>query len=215
MLILLPPSEGKNQPARRKKLNLKQLSFAGELTEARISALGAVEVDENYCDRASHVYSGVLYQALDLETLSPAARQRASKSVLIISALFGVLHLDDVIPNYKSKISTSNWKEPLARTLNGMDEQLVVDMRSSTYLSAWVPNPENTVGIRIFTKVNGERKVITHMSKKYRGEIARYLLQQRTRPTTPNELNALLKEEFTCTLIKQSGKQSWFIDVIV
>jgi len=216
MLILLPPSEGKNEPSRTKKLNLKVLSFAIDLTAPRERALAKHKsLDLNKCDIAAKVYSGVLYQSLDYASLSPAAKKRAEKSILIISAAFGALRLTDFIPYYKFKIEPKLWKAPLENALSDLDSGLVVDMRSSTYATVWTPEPCNTVGIRIFTKVNGQKKVITHMSKKYRGEVARYLVSQSSNPESPQELFLLLKKEFSCSLIKPIGKKSWFIDLIV
>jgi cytoplasmic iron level regulating protein YaaA (DUF328/UPF0246 family) len=215
MLILLPPSEGKKSPEGGKKLNLNSLSFVDHLTEARERALTQVPTSLSNCDEAIRVYSGVLYQALSYETLSASAKARGARQILIISALFGGLRVFDLIPNYKIKIATSLWKKPLATAFSGLDQELVVDMRSSTYLAAWIPNPMNTVGIRIFTKIDGEKKVITHMSKKYRGEIARFLIEQRVEPKSPAELHQLLKEAYKCALVKPVGKKSWFIDVIV
>jgi uncharacterized protein len=216
MLILLPPSEGKNEPSRTKKLNLKVLSFASDLTAPRERALAKYKnLDLNKCDIAAKVYSGVLYQSLDYAHLSPAAKKRAEKSILIISAAFGALRLTDYIPYYKFKIEPKLWKAPLETALSDLDSGLVVDMRSSTYATVWTPEPGNTVGIRVFTKVNGQKKVITHMSKKYRGEVARYLVSQSSNPKSPQELFLLLKKEFSCSLVKPIGKKSWFIDLIV
>jgi hypothetical protein len=212
----LPPSEGKNEPSRTKKLNLKALSFASDLTTPRERALAKHKsLDLNKCDIAAKVYSGVLYQSLDYAGLSPAAKKRADKSILIISAAFGALRLTDCIPYYKFKIEPKLWKASLETALSELDSGLVVDMRSSTYATVWTPEPRNTVGIRIFTKVNGQKKVITHMSKKYRGEVARYLVSQNSNPKNPQELFHLLKREFSCSLVKPVGKKSWFIDLIV
>ncbi|CAB4541624.1 MAG: peroxide stress protein YaaA [Actinobacteria bacterium] len=216
MLILLPPSEGKYEPSRSKKLNLSSLSFAEDLTQPREQTLAQYRsINQSKCDAAAQVYSGVLYQSLDYASLSPAAKKRADKSIVIISAAFGALRLTDFIPYYKFKIEPKLWKAPLALALSGLDDELVVDMRSSTYATVWTPNPLNTVGIRIFTKVGGQKKVITHMSKKYRGEVARYLVSQSSNPKKPQELLALLSKKFSCTLVKPGGKKSWFIDLIV
>jgi cytoplasmic iron level regulating protein YaaA (DUF328/UPF0246 family) len=216
MLILLPPSEGKNEPSRTKKLNLCSLSFADDLTQPRERVLAQYKgINQSKCDTAAYVYSGVLYQSLDYASLSPSAKKRADKSILIISAAFGALRLTDLIPNYKFKIEPKLWKAPLAAALVGLDEELVIDMRSSTFATVWIPEPGNTVGIRIFTKVGGQKKVITHMSKKYRGEVARYLVSQSSNPKSPQELFLLLKKEFSCSLVKPIGKKSWFIDLIV
>ena len=45
--------------------------------------------------------AGVLYQSLDYQNLNAAAKKRAEKSIVIISALFGALKLTDSIPTYK------------------------------------------------------------------------------------------------------------------
>jgi cytoplasmic iron level regulating protein YaaA (DUF328/UPF0246 family) len=216
MQILLPPSEGKNEPTRRKALVWGSLSFHTELTAARTAALKKhTEVDYSHCDLAANVYSGVLYQALDYQSLSAAAQARANKSIILISAAFGALRLTDIIPFYKFKIDPSIWKKPLSLALSGIDDQLIVDCRSSTYSTVWTPNPLNTVGIRVFQKVNGQLKVITHMSKLTRGEVTRYLVSQSKTPRTPRELHQLLNKEFNCRLMAPEGKKSWFIDVIV
>ena len=216
MLILLPPSEGKNAPSRMKRLKLGSLSFADALTEPREVILKKYKsIDQGMCAVAAKVYSGILYQSLDYSSLSPAAKSRADKSLLIISAAFGAVRMTDFIPFYKFKIEPKLWKAPLAEALAGLDDQLVIDTRSSTYATVWTPHPANTVGIRVFTKVNGQKKVITHMSKKYRGEVARFLVSQSSNPKSPQELVTLLQKKFNCSLIKPIGKKSWFIDLII
>jgi len=104
VLILLPPSEGKAVPRRGRPLDLTGLSF-GELTGARervlealvslterddaaaVLGLGATQADLVGLDarlrtsptvRAERLYTGVLYDALGLTTLTPVARRRAA-----------------------------------------------------------------------------------------------------------------------------------------
>ena len=103
MLILLPPSEGKNQPAGKTKLNLSKLTFADHLLDVR-TRLVTKSLAAAVAAKAIDVYSGVLYQALDWGSLSATAKARGEKSLLIVSAIFGVLRPSDVIPNYKAKI---------------------------------------------------------------------------------------------------------------
>jgi len=216
MKILLPPSEGKIQPTRGTAIKWSALSFSSDLTSTRTSLLKKHrEVDLGSCDTAANVYSGALYQALDYSSLSNTAQARAKKSILIFSAAFGVLRLTDVIPYYKFKIEPSLWKKPLSLALADIDEELIVDNRSSTYSTVWRPNPSNTVGIRVFKKVSGQLKVITHMSKLTRGEVTRFLVSQANVPQTPKELHQLLSKKFTCKLIAPTAKKSWFIDVVV
>jgi cytoplasmic iron level regulating protein YaaA (DUF328/UPF0246 family) len=215
MKILLPPSEKKNEPEKLKGLKLNALSFQVDLTATRNAVLKKhKEIDLSHCDVASNIYSGVLYNALDYTSLSTAAQARANGSIVIISAAFGAIRLTDVIPYYKFKIDPSVWKVPLANALAGIKDELIIDCRSSTYSTVWTPNPLNTVGVRVFKKVAGQLKVITHMSKLTRGEVTRYLVSQAKNPQTPQELHKLLSKEFNCRLIESDGKKSWFIDVI-
>ena len=102
MLILLPPSEGKTAPRRGNSLDLDRLSFPA-LTDARREMLDALvrtsaehpdalrvlgltvgqagEVPRNAAlhtartARADKVYSGVLYEALDVSSLDASARR--------------------------------------------------------------------------------------------------------------------------------------------
>ncbi len=105
MLILLPPSESKNPPPKRgKPVDLAALSFP-ELTAVRAVVLDALiatsgrpdalarlgvgpsvahEVERNArldlvpARPALEVYNGVLYDALGADTLSAAAKRRAT-----------------------------------------------------------------------------------------------------------------------------------------
>jgi cytoplasmic iron level regulating protein YaaA (DUF328/UPF0246 family) len=107
MLILLPPSEGKNQPTTKANVNLAKLTFSKELIAIR-SRLLTKNLETSPAAKAIDVYTGVLYQALDWGSLSATAKSQGDKSLLIISAIFGVLRPSDVIPNYKAKIKSSD-----------------------------------------------------------------------------------------------------------
>ena len=161
------------------------------------------------------VYSGVLYQALDWDSLSTAAKARGEKSLLIISAIFGVVRPGDVIPNYKAKIKSSDWKAALKPALDGLDSELIIDCRSSTYAGVWQSPPANTVAIRVFKKEKGKISVITHLSKKYRGELTRVLLKSGKPPKTPAELHAIAEKHFDCKLHKPKGNLPWYLDLII
>lgn len=129
MLIVLPPSEGKDAPRRGAPLDLDALSFPG-LTGIRervldslvalcsgpadraalTLGLGPTQTGEVAANRtlrerpaapAIHVYSGVLFDALGYRTLSPRARRRAQDRLAISSALWGLLRPMDRIPAYR------------------------------------------------------------------------------------------------------------------
>lgn len=214
MLILLPPSEGKNQPISNANVNLAKLVFPQELHAIRNRLLTKSLVTAPTA-QAMDVYTGVLYQALDWNSLSSAAKARGEKSILITSAIFGLLRPSDLIPNYKAKIKTSDWKAALKPALDGLGADLIIDCRSSTYAGTWQSPPSNTVGVRVFKKEKGKISVITHLSKKYRGEFTRTLLQAGRSPKTSNELLSIAEKHFDCKLTKPKGNLSWFLDLFI
>ena len=214
MLILLPPSEGKNQPKGKSALNLSKLAFGAYLLDTR-SKLQSKVLNKSPVAPAIAVYSGVLYQALDWSSLSAGARKRGERSILIISALFGALRPTDQIPNYKAKIKTSDWKSVLKPPLDGLGADLIIDCRSSTYAAVWQSDPTKTVAVRVFKNDKGKVSVITHLSKKYRGELTRLLLKSAKVPKSPAQLLEIASSEFNCKLHKAKDGQPWYLDLII
>ncbi|WP_345761544.1 YaaA family protein [Diaminobutyricibacter sp. McL0608] len=128
MLLLLPPSETKNDSGAGGALRLGELGFPslthtrravlkaiGELSRDRDASIRALklgpkqhsEVDRNRVIRRSptmpaiDLYSGVLYDAFDARTLSSADQVRAHEVVAVHSALFGLVRAGDSIPSYR------------------------------------------------------------------------------------------------------------------
>ncbi len=136
---------------------------------------------------AAEVYSGVLYERLGLAAL-PA---RAQRRVLIASALWGVVRPEDRIPYYrfssKARLGrigppASFWRPALAAALPDEPGQLVVDMRSAAYAAAWKPKRATLLAVRAFSEEGGRRKVVSHMAKSVRGDVARALLAAKRPP---------------------------------
>ena len=163
---------------------------------------------------AMSVYTGVLYKALDWPSLSPAAKKRGESALAIISAKYGVVRPSSKIESYKEKINNKAMASVVAAALDGVKVPLIVDCRSSTYKTVWKSPVEITVEIRVSTVVDGVRTVITHMSKKTRGEIARWLLQSRSMPKTPEDLYAIVSEKYPCALTPSDGVEPWVLEVI-
>ena len=163
---------------------------------------------------AMAVYTGVLYQALGWQSLSPAAAKRGEASVRIISAKYGALRPSDRIESYKEKINNKAMASLVAAKLDGIERGLIIDCRSSTYKGVWKAPIEITVEIKVSTVVDGVRTVVTHMSKKTRGEITRWLLQSRSLPKTPEDLYAIVSEKYPCALTPSDGTNPWVLEVI-
>jgi cytoplasmic iron level regulating protein YaaA (DUF328/UPF0246 family) len=198
MLILLPPSEGKAEPERGKPLDLGAVAFAEELRERREAVLDALDPALRTAPAApaADIYTGVLYQRLDLASLPAASRRRAAKRVLIASALWGFVSPGDRIPHYKLPPSTKLarigplaawWREALTTTMPDEPGETVVDMRSGPYQAMWRPKRAMLLPVRAFREEGGERKVVSHMAKAVRGEVARALLLAGREPRSPED----------------------------
>lgn len=191
-------------PLRNELLDaLEQLS--GKPVGQAVKALGiskgqAAEVELNAALReapaaaAAQIYSGVLYERLDLAGLPVAARRRAERQVLIASALWGVVRPEDRIPYYRFSAKArlrgigppaAWWRDALAEAMPDEPGCLIVDMRSGAYAVAWKPRQATLLSVRAFTEQGGKRMAVSHMAKAVRGEVARALLLAKKSPADP------------------------------
>lgn len=253
MLILLPPSEGKTAPRRGKPLDLETLTAPG-LNPARERVLAALvtlcsgdpaaaaavlEVPKSQLHlvslnaavrtaptaRADAVYTGVLYDALGLATLSPAARRRATARVRIMSSLFGALAPADRIPAYRLSGDAALpglgtvaglWRDSLGPELTELvGDGLLVDLRSGMYAAFWRPTGLPRVAtVRVLHEVGGKRQVVSHFNKATKGRIVRALLEDGANPRTPARLAEALRD-LGWTVEETSAKGAAQLDVVV
>ncbi len=235
MLVLLPPSEGKSAPRRGRPLDLSRMAFP-ELEQARATVLdalvdlcstrppeevapvlgiGATQLDlvrrnaalrEAPTARADRVYSGVLYESLDLASLPSAPRRRASSRLAVVSSLFGLVRTTDHVPAYRLSGQNSlpglgsvsgHWARHLGPTMDrAAGGGLVVDLRSSSYVPFWRPAKDaaRVATVRVLHEVDGRRSVVSHFNKATKGRLVRDLLVDGSVPRTPARLAELLAD---------------------
>ena len=162
---------------------------------------------------AIQVYTGVLYAALGWSTLTKAQQKLAQASIVIISARYGAVRPLDLIEPYKEKIVNKKMAPKVAAVLDEIKTGLIIDCRSSTYQTVWQSPIQKTVEIKVFTTVDGQKKVITHMSKKTRGEVARLIIENGEMISTPKQLQKIVSKKFTCDLIQATDKEPWALEV--
>ena len=162
---------------------------------------------------AIQVYTGVLYASLGWDRLTDAQRKLGASSIAIISAKYGVLRPMDPIEPYKEKIKNKKMGAQVAQVLDGAESELIIDCRSSTYQTVWQSPVAITVEIKVFTKIDGVKKVITHMSKKTRGEVTHHILNSAKILRNPHELEVIVAQKFECELIEGNKKNPWVLEV--
>ncbi|MFC4016557.1 peroxide stress protein YaaA [Micromonospora sp. GCM10011542] len=249
MLILLPPSEGKADtgtgrrwdpdrmslpelnPAREQVLDALVALCAGPDEAAARAALGLSEGQGGELRRnarlraaatapAGRLYTGVLYEALDLASLPAPAQRAARRSVLISSGLWGAVRLADRIPPYRCPIGarlpgvgalSAYWRTALAPALTAAaGTGPVLDLRSGAYAATWTPRGDlaaRTVTVRVLheRQVDGVpvRSVVSHFNKATKGRLVRDLLVAGVRPRTADDLIGALRE-LKHTVLEQS-----------
>jgi hypothetical protein len=232
VLILLPPSEGKAHPRRGRPLALGggplddarrlvldalvDLCRDGGPDATRVLGLGAgqaADVGRNAAiwdlptAPAERIYTGVLYDALGLTTLSASAHRRALARLATVSSVYGLVGPGERIAPYRLAGDVTlpglggvaaHWRrhlDPLVRERAGRG--LVVDLRSSTYAAFWRPEPDlapRVVTVRVLHEVGGRRRVVSHFNKATKGRLVRAILEDGRDARTPTALARLLSD---------------------
>jgi cytoplasmic iron level regulating protein YaaA (DUF328/UPF0246 family) len=168
-------------------LKLPPGSAAADLA-ANISALDSPTMP------ALERFSGVLFAALDVSTLTAAERRRAQRSSVVFSGALGALRGDEPVPLHRVPASatvprvgglTAYWRKVLTLTMapSVEDEQLVVDLRSSDYAAMWQPGPaqvSRVLAIRVLEDRGGRLQAVSWSAKHGKGLLARELLRSHT-----------------------------------
>ena len=150
----------------------------------------------------------MLYAALDYASLPAAARRRVDRWVLVFSALWGAVHLDDTIPPTDCPATSASpgsdrwqplWRKPLAAGIPDA-AGLTRDPRPQvgTYAKMWTPDARarraQTVVARVLQeRPDGSRAVVSHHNKATKGRLVRALALQRKTPRTAEALADLIE----------------------
>jgi cytoplasmic iron level regulating protein YaaA (DUF328/UPF0246 family) len=240
VLIIVPPSETKRRhPELGPPIDLETLHFP-ELTPMRRRVLDAViatsaspdafarlnekhsmapEIVRNTWLRdvptltAAEVYTGPLHQGLDLAGLTPAARRRANRVIVITSPLWGLLRPDDRIPPYRLSFlsqlegfdarTDTAWRAVLPDVLASACGRrgLILDLRSPQSQAIGKPTglAGRTVELRVQQRGFG-RHIGDVIAKRVRGQAAHHLLESGAEPARPDDLAATLGEQWQVSL---------------
>ncbi len=226
MLVLLPPSEGKAVGGTGRPLDLDALSWPS-LTPVREQLVQALQdaarrdlpalqaalgcsADQAALDAdlttsptlpALARYTGVVYDNLGYATLTGAARRRANGSLVVCSALFGLLRPRDPVPAYRLSGGTSLpgvgglaglWRPAVEPLL--AQERTVVDLRSGAY--AGLARVPHAVQVRVLREADGRRTTVSHDNKWTKGRLARLLCEHGARrPADVAELGRSLADD--------------------
>ena len=215
MKILLPPSETKRPGGDGAPLDVSALALPALHGErhAVIDALVDLAADEDAARRVLKLsekqagdivhnrmlrsaatmpavdrYTGVLYDALDAATLTPASRRWLAAHAWIHSAPLGPIGALDAIPAYRLAAGTSlpgvsalrrHWAEATTAAIAGEEPAFVLDLRSEAYVALGpVPASVPSAYVRVVTE---HGRALNHFNKKSKGLLVRALAEDRPR----------------------------------
>ncbi len=216
LLLLLPPSETKSDGGSRVSTNLRpddpQLRAIGERVRDDLIALSsgdaeaaakALKISARQAEKelsrnrqlrdpdrkpATLRYTGVLYDALDADSLSDAAKQWLDAHVLIHSALYGPVSAGTEIAayrlSYNSKLPGPSLRERWAAAVTNYlaaHQGPILDLRSKGYV-ALGPLParrDNVAWADVVEALpNGEFRSLNHFNKRAKGLLVRKLAER-------------------------------------
>lgn len=180
---------------------------------------------------AIEIYSGVLYDALDVATLTSKARTKLNATVAIQSALFGVVMADDAIPAYRLSADSSLpkfgamakwWSTRLDTAMESLvGTGPVLDLRSGAYAAMWKPTGDVAAQVLVarvlLEERKGVRKVVSHHNKATKGKLVRALSMQAGQPKTPEALAAACEMAGVVVELHKPKKTGtpWNVDLVV
>ncbi|MDP2014337.1 MAG: peroxide stress protein YaaA [Actinomycetota bacterium] len=242
MLILLPPSESKSAPATElpaavsfAELNpvrtrimraLVKMCSGNQARASKALGLGRTQLDQlalnsqlatAACGPAIDIYTGVVFEALSADTLTPRQRERLHAHVLIASGLHGLVRPLDSIAPYRlsanSKITglpglASLWRAPIGTILHNSNGP-ILDLRSQAYVSL-APIPKESlsrsISVRVLQEQDGKRTVVSHFNKATKGLLVRDLVRRGAMATSTSALTQQLTElGYQWEMQEQSG----------
>ena len=132
-------------------------------------------------------YTGVVWDHLDIATLTRAQRDRALSSIVVISGLLGAVGVDDLVPDYRLKMGARLapfgvlsrwWHDSLSDALNrAFAGSVVIDLLPQEHRAAFTLDTA-IVAKHIVVAINEKSgKAGGHDAKAAKGRLARHIVQ--------------------------------------
>ena len=229
VLILVPAPRTQSSPESGDPVEIDRLSYPS-LSSARgavLEASGATKLRIAPAVPAADLYGGLLLDAA-LEGLDAAGLQRARDWIVLVSAAWGALRLQDRVPADRIDMCdrppglghlVQYWQEPFAGVMpQTMGDGLMVDCRSDEYVLTWRPTgkqSERWVYLKPVRDATFERGSQGSMARRMRGVVLHRILEDGLDPRQPEDLAAALAEHFTLRLSEpeREGKP-WMLRVV-
>ena len=219
LFILLPPSEGKAiSGTTSTKFKETDGTFGKALAKQRAEIISALRMENGGSQKllgvsgphllraqqanlalrgaktlpARERYTGVVWDHLDLASLTSAQQKFTDKNIIVVSGLLGLVTASDAIPDYRLKISASLkpmgklstwWRETISLALNEYCAGgVVIDLLPQEHSAAFVADQKL---LDAYFRIDLATKSGTaggHDAKASKGRLARHLIINHSNP---------------------------------
>ncbi len=214
LYILLPPSEGKaeggiaGKPWREssgtfgKTFTPQRKTLVDRLSKMKGGDAALLGVKGKHLERAQHAnaslrgsaslpayerYTGVVWDHLDIATLTAPQRKRALSSIIVISGLLGAVGADEPVPDYRLKMGarlaplgllSKWWHDDLSTELNKKFKgAVVIDLLPQEHRASFTLDTDIVAEHHIVSINEKSGKAGGHDAKAAKGRLARHIVQ--------------------------------------
>ena len=159
-------------------------------------------------------YTGTLYDGLhgrglkgtptEFASLGEVARARAKDTLLVQSALFGLIPAMNLIPNYRLSGTTrlpglslkDVWSQAHDRVWPRLEDSPIIDLRSKSYADlAPIPQSVEHFWVEVVSEdASGQQRAMNHFNKKAKGEFVRSVLSLSSAASSVSDLKRAAKK---------------------
>ncbi len=159
-------------------------------------------------------YTGTLYDGLhgrglkgtptEFASMGEAARARAKDTLLIQSALFGLIPAMNMIPNYRLSATTrlpglslkDVWSQAHDRVWPRLEDSPIIDLRSKSFAElAPIPQSVAHFWVEVVSEdASGQQRAMNHFNKKAKGEFVRSILSLESAASSISDLKKAAKK---------------------
>lgn len=217
MITLISPSKTMNPMATSPFNPLPQHPLSDELraqllemTTSELSTLykssdkvakqAKVHLNTPKAYEAIQLYNGAVFSNLDFTTLSLNAQEYLYNTVMIFSAMYGIIHAGTPIQPYRLDLTTrlpamkqtlaARWKPIVTQRLNGLEHDMIIDLSSTEYRKLLTPKLKaHVISIDFKDQVGESFKTKGTYAKMARGRFLR--LMSINQATTLDEIKEL------------------------
>lgn len=163
------------------------MKLKGKLLDETYLVIRNLKLSPKELTPSLQLYTGVVYESLDINNFNDDELAYLNNSVRIISALYGVLSPMDGVQNYRLDFTmklkniqlTQFWKDIILKEFK--NEELILDCASHEFSHFLNPLKEKVHRVEFIDVVDGQEKIISYNAKKLRGLMAHYCIRHQVK----------------------------------